>query len=231
MWVTESHFNGHIYPVSVVLTELCLCVISHHVSKVVTGGQPTILWDKDWFVCDVINWFFFDFMSMYLWGRAWVTHEHLPSVYTFITNLFKKTDLKIALRTRNTLQKRLGNKHMPTDKYTRSGAYKLTCPDCNMACIGQTGGTFNERYKEHNNALETNSHTSNYTKHIPEQSHTFCPTHQTMQILQYQNKGTHRNTIGRVFIYAEFSKNNSLNDEHSISPNKIFETLLKPHQP
>jgi len=52
-----------------------------------------------------------------------------------------------------------------------------------------------------------------------------------MQILQYRDKGTHLNTNERFFIYAEFSRNNHLNDEHSISPKKIFDALLKPHQP
>ena len=99
---------------------------------------------------------------------------------------------------------------MSTDKYTRSGAYKLTCPDCNMAYIGQTESNFNERYKEHKNALKTNSNTSNYAKHILKQSHTFGPIHQTMQILQYQDKGTHLITIERFFIYAEFSKKQQL---------------------
>jgi len=49
-----------------------------------------------------------------------------------------------------------------------------------------------------------------------------------MQILQYQDKGTHFNTIERYYIYAEFTKNNHLNDEHNISPNKIFDALLIP---
>jgi len=57
----------------------------------------------------------------------------------------------------------------------------------------------------------------------------FGPMHQTMQILQYRDKGTHLNTFEQFFIFAEFSKHNHLNDEHSISPNKIFEALLKPH--
>ena len=39
-----------------------------------------------------------------------------------------------------------------------------------------------------------------------EQSHTFGPIQQTMQILQFQDKGTHLNTIERFFIYAEFLK-------------------------
>jgi hypothetical protein len=48
-----------------------------------------------------------------------------------------------------------------------------------------------------------------------------------MQVLQYQNKGAHLNTIERYFIYKEFYENNQLNDEHNISPNKIFDALLK----
>ena len=48
-----------------------------------------------------------------------------------------------------------------------------------------------------------------------------------MQILQYQGKGAHLNTIERFFIYKEISINNPLNDELNIAPNKIFEALLK----
>jgi hypothetical protein len=104
-------------------------------------------------------------------------------------------------------------KRATLDKYKCSGAYKLTCPDCNKVYVRQTGRSFNKSYKEHKNAFKANSHTSICAKHVLEQSHIFGPMHQTMQILQYWDKGTH------------------FNDEHSISPNKIFDGLLKPHQP
>jgi len=152
--------------------------------------------------------------------QKWASFTYIGKETTYITNLFKKTDLKIALRTRNTIQKRLMQKHMTPDKYTRSGAYKLTCPGCDKAYVGQTGRSFNERYKEHKHPFKTNSHSSNYAKHILEQLHTFGPIGQTMQIPQYREKGTHLNTIERFFIYAEFFKNNHLNDEQSISPQK-----------
>jgi len=48
-----------------------------------------------------------------------------------------------------------------------------------------------------------------------------------MQVLQYQCKWAHLNTIERFFIYKEFSINNHLNDELNIAPNKIFDALLK----
>jgi len=50
-----------------------------------------------------------------------------------------------------------------------------------------------------------------------------------MQILQYQNKGNHLNIIERFYIYSEFTKYNHLNDEYTISSNRIFNALLK-HQ-
>jgi len=49
-----------------------------------------------------------------------------------------------------------------------------------------------------------------------------------MQILQYRNKGNHLNTIERFYIYTEFIKDNHLNDEHNVSPDRIFDVLLKP---
>jgi len=52
-----------------------------------------------------------------------------------------------------------------------------------------------------------------------------------MQILQRQNKGAYLYTVERYYIYTEFTKNSHLNDEHTISPNKIFEALLIPDQP
>ena len=45
------------------------------------------------------------------------------------------------------------------------------------------------------------------------------------------NKGLHLNTTERYYIYAEYTKNNHLNDEHIIFPNEILEPLLQPDQP
>jgi hypothetical protein len=86
------------------------------------------------------------------------------------------------------------------------------------------------RFKEHRAAFKTNSQSSNFAKHLIEHTHYFGPIQNTMQILQRQNKGAYLNTIERYYIYAEFTKNNHVNDEQTISPNKIFETLLMPDQ-
>ena len=61
---------------------------------------------------------------------------------TYITNLFRRTNIKIAFHTNNTVYNRLTHKNHNTDKYTQSGVYKLTCPDCSNAYVGQTGRSY-----------------------------------------------------------------------------------------
>jgi hypothetical protein len=81
--------------------------------------------------------------------HKWVPFTYIGRETTFITNIFKKTDLKTALHTTNTIQKLQMPQHQPPDKYTRSCAYKLTWSDCNKAYVGQTACSFTVRFKEH----------------------------------------------------------------------------------
>ena len=95
--------------------------------------------------------------------------------------------------------------------------------------MGQTGRSFTTRFQEHKNAFKNNSHSSKYAKHLIEQNHILDSIQNTMQVLQYQNKGAHLNTYERFHIYMEYINKNHLNNEHTIFPNKLFDTLLKPH--
>jgi len=105
--------------------------------------------------------------------QKWASFTYVEKETTFITNLSKKTNLGIALRTNNTIQKLLMQKQQTSDKYAQSGVYKLTCTDCNKANVGQTGWNFPVRFNERKNAFKTNSHTSNFAKHLIEQAHSF----------------------------------------------------------
>ena len=97
--------------------------------------------------------------------QKWATFTYIGKETTFITNLFKKTNLGIALCINTTIQRLLMQRQQTSDKYTQSGVYKLTCPDCNKAYVGKTGRSFAVRFNEHKNAFKTNSHTSNFAKH------------------------------------------------------------------
>jgi hypothetical protein len=134
--------------------------------------------------------------------------------------------MKIAFRTNNTIQKLLIHKQHRTDIHSQSGVYKLTCPDCGKAYVGQTGRNFTTRFKEHKNAFRTGNLSSNFSKHLIEHQHSFGSIQNTMQILRLHNKGTHLNTTERFYTYTEYN-NNHLNDESTIFPNKIFDTLLR----
>ena len=119
--------------------------------------------------------------------KKWATFTYIGKETTYITNLLKNTDLKIAMRTNNSIQKILmHNKQLTNkaDKYTPSGVYKLTCPDCNKTYVGQTGGKFLARFNENKATFRTNSQNSNFAKHLIEHTHSFGPIQDTMQILQ-----------------------------------------------
>ena len=59
----------------------------------------------------------------------------------FITKLFRDSSINITFTTQNTISKLLSTKPHPNrGKFENSGIYQLTCPDCKMKYIGQTGG-------------------------------------------------------------------------------------------
>jgi hypothetical protein len=108
--------------------------------------------------------------------------------------------------------------------------YKLTCPDCKKAYVGQTERNFTTRYNEHKHAFRSNSHTSSFA-HLSEHAHSLGTIKNTMQILHYHKKAAQLNTLERHYIHADYASNNHLNDSHTTFPNAIFDTLLKTHRP
>ena len=63
-----------------------------------------------------------------------------------------------------------------------------------------------------------------------EQAHTFSTVHNTMQVIHYQKKSVHLNTLERYHIHTEFAANNHLNNNQNIFPNPIFDAILQTHK-
>jgi hypothetical protein len=105
--------------------------------------------------------------------------------------------------------------------------YKLTCPDCGKAYIGQTDRNFAVRFREHKQAFRNNRSTSNFAKHLNEHNHSFGTIDTTMQILQHHRKSAHLNTLERFYIHKAAATDNHLNDEHTVLPNKIFDAITR----
>jgi hypothetical protein len=114
--------------------------------------------------------------------KIWTPFTYFGRETTFLTIIFKKTDFRITLRTNNSLLNLLTTKFHPPDKYTKSGAYKLTCPDCKKAYVSQTDRNFTQGFKEHRDAFKFNRNNSNYAK---------CPNTCTLVRTHPQN---HANT-------------------------------------
>ena len=56
----------------------------------------------------------------------------------YITKIFKHTNIKLAYCTNNTIQENLTPKTHNHEKFSATGVYKLTCPDCGKTYIGET---------------------------------------------------------------------------------------------
>ena len=163
--------------------------------------------------------------------HIWANFTYIGKETSYITNIFRHTELKMAFRTSNTLGNLLTKKHQYHDTYSRSGVYKLNCPKCNKAYVGQTGRQFSTRYKEHMADFRHNNDRSSFAKHLNEEAHQFGPMEEIMQIIQYQGKEAHLNTIERYHIHTEFAAGNHLNYPQTRSPNAVFQTLTKYQQP
>jgi hypothetical protein len=159
--------------------------------------------------------------------QKWVTFTYTGKETKFITQIFKNTDIQIAYKTRNLIKTLLTTKHHKQDRYSASGVYKLTCLDCKKAYVGQTGRSFTQRFKKHLLSFRTNNNASNFAQHLLDDSHTFGPINETMDILHFQQKGIHMNTLEKYCIYKEVINNNHLNKQYVTTNNHIFNTVYK----
>jgi hypothetical protein len=159
--------------------------------------------------------------------RKWACFTYIGEESSYITNIFKRADLKITFRTTHTLVKLLTHKNYTHDKYSHSGVYKLTCPDCHKTYVRQAGRQFSTRYKVHKTAWYKNSNTSNFAKHLTEETHSFGPMNEIMEIMHFHTRSAHLNTMEKFHIHTEFAKGNHLNDPQTILPNAIFDTFIK----
>ena len=74
------------------------------------------------------------------------TFTNVGKETTFITKIFRKTNLTVTFKTCNAIeynlrakQKCTHNNNNNNNKYFASGIYKLACLDCGKAYVGQTG--------------------------------------------------------------------------------------------
>jgi transposase-like protein len=83
---------------------------------------------------------------------------HSPLIHK-IANLFKHTNINIAFRGTNTINKQKSDK-ITQNKVNSSGIYKLKCNTCNNSYVGQTGRSIGIRHKEHKRYIKNTCNNS-----------------------------------------------------------------------
>ena len=143
-----------------------------------------------------------------------VTLYHIPLIRK-ITNLFKRSDLNIALRATNTIHLRF------TDKLTKSSTnsswiYKLKCNAYNNAYVGQSESPITTRYKEHIQYIKTNNPISAYALHILNNRREYGTAEVTLELLKPCNRGTRLNCQEALYMHAFHQHNILIEEQQSI---------------
>jgi hypothetical protein len=113
-------------------------------------------------------------------NNRWVTFTfHGPSIHK-ITNLFRKTGLKIAFHPTNTIFQQLTQKPKNNNPCR---IYQLKCNTCSRAYVGQSGRAMTTRHKEHLRCIRNNNPMSAYATHTLHNRHEFGPAEDTLTYL------------------------------------------------
>jgi len=110
-------------------------------------------------------------------------------------------------------------------QYQQSGIYCLTCPDCSMKYIGQTGRSFRKHFQEHFHDFKYNVRKSNFATHLLDHNHSIGPINEIMSILHTSNKGRSMDTIERLHIFRQTRLQTQINDRNTVKPNAIFDVI------
>jgi len=163
-------------------------------------------------------------------SQIWAKFTYTGKETKFITKLFKKSSVKILFTTNNTVGKILNHKppHRETrDKLDESGVYSLTCPDCNMKYVGQTGQSFQIWFQEHYCDFKYNNNKPKFAAHLLEEHHSIGHINSIMEVLYVTKKGCTMDTIEKFYIYKETKNGNQINDKNTIKQNRIHDAVIQ----
>jgi hypothetical protein len=96
--------------------------------------------------------------------------------------------------------------------------------ECPKKYIGQTGRTFNIRYKEHIHDIRSNNGNTGYVNHILNTGHTSGTITDTMEIITGK-KDKHLNTLEVYYMYKTNKENIQMNDTYTETYNPIFQAI------
>jgi hypothetical protein len=99
----------------------------------------------------------------------------------------------------------------------------MKCNDCPLKYIGQTGRTFNTRFKEHIYNIKCNNSNTGYSIHILDARLSYDTIENTMDVIRIGQKGKYLNTLEKYYIYKINKTGLLMNDMNIDEHNPIFE--------
>jgi hypothetical protein len=90
----------------------------------------------------------------------------------------------------------------------------MKCMDCPLKYVGQTGRTFNTRYKEHIHNITSNNSNTGYANHILNTGHTYGTITDIMEIIKTGRKGRYLNILEKYHIYEICKDNLQIKNQH-----------------
>jgi type II secretory pathway predicted ATPase ExeA len=92
--------------------------------------------------------------------------------------------------------------------------------------VGQTGGVFKTRYKEHINDIRQNVEKSRYAIHMLKENHEYGPIEKVMNVLKVENKGKQLDVNERFYIYKATQQKYVMNEQHADVNNVLFYLII-----
>ena len=148
------------------------------------------------------------------WATFTLTSPHIRR----ITNLFKNTTVRIALRSNNTVVQltKPPNDHKipPRNKW---GIYQLTCNSYSLSYVGQTSRSLKVYYKEHIRYIRYNNPKSAYAQHILSNQHEYGTMNNVMTLTRPLNNPNMLTPFEQFHIQTFHQKGSSfLNNTQAI---------------
>jgi hypothetical protein len=157
--------------------------------------------------------------------KFWTTFTYHSSKIRKITNLFKNTNIGIALRTTSSIHQL--TKPAIADQtldHERSGVYQLTCNTCQRSYIGQTRRNLKSRFQEHARNIKNNDPQSAYALHTLNCGHEYGNINDTMTLLKHINSPALLLPYEQMYIQL-FHHNNSFPNSTPNEQNPMFQRL------
>jgi uncharacterized protein (UPF0335 family) len=123
--------------------------------------------------------------------ELWAKFTYIGKGIRTITKLFKDTPIRVAYKVNNTISKRLMPKPHNLNlqkRFEKSGIYSLTCPDCDMKYVGQTGVILRKRYNEHLHDFKYSIRKSSFATHLLDNNHSIGPIEKIMEVIQTEKQ-------------------------------------------